>query len=275
MRLISPDDDAQHVRAGHHRAGPVADSSNRTGAPHVKTEHGIRLWIVESAFFDHEGRAAFLSAGRSLFGGLEDELHRAGQLILHAGEQLRDAHENGDVIVVTARVHHADFLPVVGRLHLRRKRQVDLFGNGQAVHVGAKRNDLSRHTSTQHADDAGVRDAGADLDAEAAKMIGHEPGRADFTIPKLGILVNITAPSHDVVCDLLCAAVDFCRERALCSYAGTAQHDQHDGNQWMLHFSTLSGYCRRPIDDEGDGRRGHILNRSIHHKPSIRRHVER
>ncbi len=184
---------------------------NAAGAqPHVETEHGIGLRIVEGAFLDHQGRPAFLSAGRALFGRLKDELHRAGQLILHAGKQFRDAHENGNVIVVAARVHHADLLPVVGRFHLRRKRHVHQFSDGQAVHVGSKRHHLARLAALQHTDDAGMRDAGSNFDPEASKMVGHHLGRARFTIAQLRMLMKIATPPDHLVCDLFGAPVDFC-----------------------------------------------------------------
>jgi hypothetical protein len=112
------------------------------------------------------------------------------------------------VIVVAAGVHHADLLPVVGRPHLRGKRQVHLFGDGQGIHVGSKRNHFARLAPAQNTHDAGVRDAGAHLDPESSQMIGHDLRRAGFAIPELRMFVKVTTPAKHLLEHLLCAAID-------------------------------------------------------------------
>ena len=68
--------------------------------------------------------------------------------------------------VVTACVHDADFLAVVGRAHFGRKRDIDFFRNRQRVHVRAQRDHRTGAAAAQHTDHASVRDAGRHLDAE-------------------------------------------------------------------------------------------------------------
>ena len=204
-------------------------------APYVQTEHRIRLRIVEGAFFEHERRTALFSAGCSLLSRLKDELHCSRQLILHPCEDFRDAHENGHVRVVTARVHHADFLTVVGRFHLRSKRHAHLFGDRQSVHVCTKRNHLARLAASKDTDDAGVRDAGANLDAETSQMIGHDLRRACFTIPQLRMLVNVTTPGDHLASDLFFAPIDLCRQRTLRTDGVAEKHQQKDAANDVSH----------------------------------------
>ena len=201
----------------------------------MQAENRIRLRIVERAFFQHQRRATFLSRGRSFLCRLKDEFHGSGQLILHPCEDFGDAHENGDVIIVTAGVHHADFLPVVGRLHLRRKREAHLFGDRQCVHVCTQRNDLARPAASEDSHDASVRDAGSNLDAETSQMIGHDLCRACFAIPELRMLMKVTAPRDDFARDLFFATVDLCRCRALRTHGTAENREQENGANDLSH----------------------------------------
>jgi hypothetical protein len=209
--------------------------SNIPRAPYVQAEHRIRLRLVERAFFEHQRRAPFLSSGRPFFRRLKNEFHRAGQLILHPCEDLRHAHENGHMRVVTAGMHHADRLPVVGRLHLRRKRQARLFGDRQSVHVCTQRNDLSRPAASEDTHDASVRDASSNLDAETSEMIGHDLCRACFAIPELRMLVNVTAPRDHLAGDLFLATIDLCRCGTLRGYGAAENREQEDGANDVSH----------------------------------------
>ena len=84
------------------------------------------------------------------------------------------------MIVMTAGVHHAHFLPIVLRAHTRLERKLHLFGDGQPVHVGAQRDDLAWTGAAQHAHDARAADAFADHEAERAQMLRDERGGAHF-----------------------------------------------------------------------------------------------
>ena len=54
------------------------------------------------------------------------------------GQHLRHAHQNRDVVVVAARVHHADVLAEILARRRRRVRQTRLLHHRQRVHVGAQ-----------------------------------------------------------------------------------------------------------------------------------------
>ncbi len=158
----------------------------------MQAEHGIDPGIVERALLHHQPRAAFLSLGRAFFGGLKEEHDYAGDLFANAGEDFGDAEENGHVRIVAACVHDADFLAVVGRAHLRLERRVDLFGDRQRVHVGAKSDDAAWLAAAEHADDAGVRDSSACL-IRVVEAVGHELGGTELAVAELRVLVNVAA----------------------------------------------------------------------------------
>ena len=88
----------------------------------VQPEHGVGLRIVEDALLQHQLRAALFAGRRAFLRGLEDEHHGAGQVGLHAGEHLGDAHQDRHVVVVAARVHDADLAAVPLRRRLRGER---------------------------------------------------------------------------------------------------------------------------------------------------------
>ena len=54
------------------------------------------------------------------------------------GQHFGGAHENGHVVVVAARVHDPDFLPVPCPLRDRLEGQVHHFGDRKRIHVGAE-----------------------------------------------------------------------------------------------------------------------------------------
>ena len=111
--------------------------------------------------------------------------------------------------IVTARVHHSDFLSVVSCFHLRRERQIDLLGYRQSIHVRAQCHDLAGPASTKNSDNAGVSDACLYFNAKASQMIGHDLRRACLAITELRMLMDIPPPSDDFAFDLSRAAIDF------------------------------------------------------------------
>ncbi len=154
-------------------------------------------------------RAAFLAGGRQLLGGLEDELHRAGEAIAQAGEDGRNAHQDGDVGVVAAGVHDADVLAVPGRPLLRRERHVGAFLDRQAVHVGAQGDHRPGQLAAQQADDAGDRDLGAHVvEAELAQVSGDDGGGADLAVAELGVRVNVAPPGDQLRFDRRHGGID-------------------------------------------------------------------
>ena len=83
----------------------------------MQPENRVDLWFVEHPVTNHQ-RGTTTTARKSFLGGLEDELHRSRDFALHAREYLGSTHEHRDVIVMTAGMHDADLLAVVGRPHI-------------------------------------------------------------------------------------------------------------------------------------------------------------
>ncbi len=96
----------------------------------MQPEHRVDLRVLHRAIRDHG-----LGATRPLFGGLEEELHSARQIVTHLCEYGGHAHEDRDVVVVTARVHDPDLTPLPLCRHLRGERNVGEFGHRKSVHV--------------------------------------------------------------------------------------------------------------------------------------------
>jgi hypothetical protein len=60
-------------------------------------------------------------------------------------------------------------------------------------------------------------------------MIGNNLRRADFTIPQLRVLVNVTTPRNYLVRNLLFAPIDLCLRTTLRTCGGAEKHDQQAG----------------------------------------------
>ena len=107
---------------GQRATGPVGYLPNSPRhSQDVQAEDSVRLRILKCPFLDHEFRSALFARWRAFFSRLKNEFDCSGKLILHAGKNFGNTHENRDVRIMTARVHHADFLSVVDRFHFRRE----------------------------------------------------------------------------------------------------------------------------------------------------------
>ena len=129
------------------RAQPV-----QPGVP----EFLVALEPVERALhrtgLDHWPRAA---ARRNFFRRLKQKLHSSWNALAETGQHLRGAHENGDMHVVTAGVHHSRLLSVVRRAHRRLERHVDHLRHRQRIHLGAQGDRWSGLSSLEDPDDTG------------------------------------------------------------------------------------------------------------------------
>ena len=106
------------------------------------------------------------------------------------------SHQHRHVGIVPAGVHHAHVLAVVGWIGRRPERQVALLGHRQRVHVGSKRDHFAGAAAFQNADDARLRDAGPNVEAERRQMSGNDAGRPHFAVGKLRVLVNVAPPGN-------------------------------------------------------------------------------
>jgi hypothetical protein len=186
--------------------------------------------VLETAFLDHQRRAAFLAFGRHLLGGLEDELHRAGELGAESREHRRDRHQDRDVRIVAARVHDAHRLAVPSRSRLRRERHRGALFDGQGVHVGTQRDDRTGLGAAQQPDDPGDADLGAHfVELERAQVRGDDRCGAHLAVAELGVLVDVASPRDEARDDGGDGGVDTAGERV----GGVGGHGRLLG--WRRH----------------------------------------
>ena len=165
----------------------------------MQTENRVRLRVRERPFLYHERRSPFLPGGRPFLRRLEDELHRAGEVAPDPGQYGGHAEQDGDVIVMATGVHHPDVLPVVKGADFRGEGKVHLFHHRQGVHIRPQGNDGPRFAATEDGDHAGMGDAGPDLEAQGAQMVGDQPGGAGLAVAQLGMFVDVAPPGDDAV----------------------------------------------------------------------------
>jgi hypothetical protein len=132
--------------------------------------------------------------------------------------------------VVAAGVHHADFASAVGRARRRCEGQSRLFGDGEGVHVGAQRDDRSVSAPAQHADHAGVRDAGAHLEPQSFEVLRDECSGAHLAVAELGVPVDVAAPCDDARMQRARGPVDGFAQRVL-ARGGRGRDRQGDREQ--------------------------------------------
>ena len=125
--------------------------------------------------------------------------------------------------IVSAGVHDADFLSVVGAAHRRLERQVDLLGDRERVHVRSQSGDASRFAAAKNADDPSVRDRRAHFDAQLFEFVGDQLRCAELAIAELGMLMDVAAALDHRRLHFLRRLVDALVERR----AHCHGHDDH------------------------------------------------
>ena len=194
--LPAPHGDAEAVGAGHRRARAVTDGPGGRCARHVQAEDQVRPRAVEGTLLQHPPGAADLPVRQALLDRLEQQRHGAAPLRARRGQHLRRGHQDGDVAVVPAGVHHAHLLAAPARAGAAGKGEVHLLRDRQGVHVGAQRDHGARPgAAARHADHAGDGDALAHLVAEAPQVPRHEARGAHLLVPQFRVLVDVAAPA--------------------------------------------------------------------------------
>ena len=94
------------------------------------------------------------------------------------------------------RVHDTDFFPVVIGFLFGGKGYIDFFRHRQGIHVGAQGDHRARFRATQQTDDARVRDARLDFQAEDAQMFRYQFGRTKFTIAQFRVRMQVASPGN-------------------------------------------------------------------------------
>ncbi len=109
MGLRAYDFGGEVIRAGSRRPFGNGKAARLTRA-HVQHKDGIWPGVFQCAFFYHQGGTAFFFPGWAFFCGLEDKLHAACQLRFMFGQRLGHAQQNGDMRIMAAGMHDADFI---------------------------------------------------------------------------------------------------------------------------------------------------------------------
>ena len=214
VRLSAPHRDLEPIGCGHDRPAAPSDMPRRHICKNVKTEDRVDLRVLEHALRDHQlGARRPLIAWRTLFGRLEDELHRAPKLPFQLAENPRRREQHGHVSIVSARVHHANALALVFARCATRERQIDGLGHRQGIHVGAQRDDGPGLRAAQQRRHARSRHARLRLEAKAPQRVRDESGCLWLSIRELRMLVQVTTPRQQLLLDGGGPPVDLGRER--------------------------------------------------------------
>jgi hypothetical protein len=190
VRLGAQDLDVEVVHRCERGPRRVADAPDIELGGRVEAEYRLGRRIPQHAIRHHQLGAPLLAGRRALLGGLEDELHRARQLVPQRRQHRGDAELDRGVDVVPACMHDAHLLVQVGRSHRGLERKVGPLRHRERIHVGADRDDRPGLPSAKHAHDARMGDLGADLiEAQGLQVVRHQFRRLDLAIPELWVLV--------------------------------------------------------------------------------------
>ena len=137
----------------------------------------------------HHAIGAHLApATAALFGGLEDEVHRAVKVLV-LGQMLRSCQEHGHMAVVSAGVHLAGMCAGVGK-------GVELL-HGQGVHVGAQSQCAAGGAGFHNAHHPGSAHAAVDRNAPLGQLGGHHIGRAHLLKTQLRVGMDVFAQGRN------------------------------------------------------------------------------
>ena len=173
------------VRRG--RGGPRrqnADGPGRFIGHHMRTEDGVYAF-ENSTLDDRKG-----APGRFFLPGLENEIHRAGQFLLHGGKNLGCSQQHGRVHVMPAGMAYARCFAGKGKSCLLL--------HGKRVHVRPEADGFPGLSAAQNADHGGLRRPQDFNVAERGKQIRHIIARLVFFKRQFRILMDMVPPLHGV-----------------------------------------------------------------------------
>ena len=181
------DRDGDPVGVGEREARRDADLAGRQPGAVVESDGEVGLRnALEEAIADHrQGPAA------ALLRGLPDEDERSAPAGLGPREQGGRADERGHVDVVPAGMHDRNGLAGLGlRRRGARVGKARFLGHGQGVHVGPEKQSRALAVA-HHGDDTGLPQAGRDLVAERAELLGELARAPNLLVGELGIAVKV------------------------------------------------------------------------------------
>ena len=142
--------------------------------------------VIQRPFLDHQLGAALFSGWRAFFGRLENEFHRAVNLVAHVAQHFGDPKRDRHVRVVPAGMMHTGVLRLVGHVDGGRHRK--------SVHVGAPGDHRARRRALQQRYDAVLADAGSHVvQAKRPQLFRHHTGRTLLAIRQFGMPMEIAA----------------------------------------------------------------------------------
>ncbi|MDT4836594.1 hypothetical protein FQZ97_703010 [compost metagenome] len=203
------DHHVQQVLGGHQRTRAEAQVAGFQAGHVVHAVQGFAGESLQQAIGEHG-----LGAALAFLGGLEDQVERA--LEVARGRQVaRRAQQHGGMAVVAAGVHASGVATAVG--------QAGVFEYGQGIHVGAQAQGAAGAAIAQHADHAGVADAGVHLIAPFTQQARHQGGGALFFETQFGVGVDVLAQCLELDGDVVEPGLDMCvTSHCCCSPRGSA-----------------------------------------------------
>ncbi len=148
------DGDGEDAGRRHRRPLDNTRLAQRYGRPQMHGQSHVRPRMLQHPLGDDRQRPA-----QPLLGRLEEELERAGYLVLPSREEPRQRQPHGHMAIVAAGVHDAG---VDGSIVV-----VALLLNGQRVHVETQQDSGTGPRPFQQSHDARVADAGLHFQAQA------------------------------------------------------------------------------------------------------------
>ena len=255
MGLAALHGDAHDVGGRHDRARAIGDRVGLDDGRDVETEDHVGMRIFHRALFHHEGSSAFLTGRRAFLRGLEQEFDGAGQPVLYRRQGLRHAHQDRNVGIVAAGVHHAGFLAGPDGSDFRCERQVHFLVNGQRIHVGAQRNDRTGFAALEQRHNAGMRHAGADFESQRPEVLGNDSRGTKFAIAEFGIAVDVMPPFDDFRFELIGQPVEVGADVRRESGVGSNRQDGGGETCCAMHGLSLllrlvwrEVWCRRRFE---------------------------
>jgi hypothetical protein len=165
----------------------------------VQRERGVGLRDGEQSLVQHQGRAAFLAFRHAFFRRLEHEQHLAGQPVPQPDEDLGDAHQHGGMRIMSAGVHHSDSAATELARGSGPEWHVGAFCDRQGIHVCPQEDSRARQAAFDDGHHARVSHARADIEAQAAKVLGDFRRGARLAVGELGVAMKIPAPLDDAL----------------------------------------------------------------------------
>ena len=181
--------DREREAIGRRKERPVTDADLADLEPTVEMqrEAPIDVRILERALLDHQ-----LVAGGALFGRLKTEDDRSRDELTMARQRACGAEQNGDVSVVTARMHRA--------LAGRAVRNVADFIHRKAVHVGAQQRHRPGPSTLERRENARFPDAGTNLVEITRAQLAFDERRGLVLLERqLRVRVKVTAEANQLL----------------------------------------------------------------------------